>query len=170
MKFGRVLELALPLAALMTSCADGHDRGSLCERTFIPYVDLISGQLRTPENAAYMDGMAAYSKGDHGTAAALLSSYLNDKTAANSAHIYLACSYLALGKPYDAELQIDHLENSAVNDFRDQCEWYTVVCWVCSDQLPRALVGARNIADSKQHTYKIEAQELAASLKSMGVQ
>lgn len=166
----RALLFVSALIVAMSACTDNRQGGSLCERTFIPYVDLISGQLRTPENATYLDGMVAYNKGDHGTAAALLSTYLNDKTAAKSARIYLACSYLALGKPYDAELQIDHLENAGVNDFRDQCEWYTVVCWVCSDQLPRALVGARNIAEAKQHTYKVEARELVASLKSMGVQ
>lgn len=166
----RTLLFASVLILTVSGCTNNRQVGSLCERTFIPYADLISGQQRTPENAAYLDGMAAYSKGDHGTAAALLNSYLNDKTAAKSAYIYLACSYLALGKPYDAELQIDHLENAGVNDFRDQCEWYTVVCWVCSDQLSRALVGAQNIADAKQHTYKVEAHELVASLKSMGVQ
>ena len=168
MTLGRAFLLAL--SSTVGGCGDRGPSGSLCERTFVPYVDLISGQLRTPENAIYLDGMEAYSKGDHGTAAALLTTYLNDKAAAKSARIYLACSYLALGKAYDAELQIDHLENSSVNDFRDQCEWYTVVCWVCSDQLPRALVGARNIVDAQHHTYNLEARELLASLKSMGVQ
>lgn len=152
------------------ACSPPSEKVSLCDRTFLPYVDLISGQARTKENATYLDAMDAYGKGDYGTAAALLNTYLADRTAARSAYMYLACSYIALGKPYDAELQLDHLENSNLKDFKDQCEWYTVVCWVCSDQLPRALSGARAIADAKQHTYSFEARELVANLGSAGVQ
>ena len=163
--------LAITLCCmLLQTCSPPSEKRSLCERTFLPYVDLISGQARTPDNAVYLDAMDAYGKGDYGTAAALLNTYLSNRTAARSAYLYLACSYIALGKPYDAELQIDHLENSNLKDFKDQCEWYTVVCWVCSDQLPRAMNGARTIAEAKHHTYSAEARELVASLTSAGVQ
>ncbi len=159
---------ATAVASLLIGCTDPSE-GSLCERTLEPYADLVSGQARTPKNGAFLDGMAAYSNGDYTKAAELLRSYLSDREAAKSAHLYLACAYLELGKPYDAELQIDKLENSNLKDFKDQCEWYTVVCWVCSDQLPRALEGAKAIASAAHHTYKAEAADLLQALGTTAV-
>lgn len=136
----------------------------MCERSFEPYEDLISGQSRTSANAEYVDAMALYSKKEFAAAIEGLEGYLQRRGAAKSAHLYLACCYLAAGKPYDAELQIDMLENSNITDFRDQCEWYTVLCWLCSDQLDRARDGANAIANGGRHTYTVQAKELAAVL------
>ena len=60
--------------------------------------------------------------------------------------------YLALGEPYEAELQLDHLETQQhMQDSRTKCEWYTVLCWLCSDQHARALEGAQAIAANRTH-------------------
>ena len=100
----------------------------------------------------------------HTVAAGYLETYLQQPNPNKAAHLYLANCYLAMGRPFDAELQIDHLENSHLKGFEDQCEWYTVVSWLCSDQLDRALTGARGIT-SRRHTYEREARDLVTALE-----
>lgn len=134
-----------------------------CRAFFAPYRDLVSGRERTNLNGAYVDAMALYSQGDFAGAADGLRTYLQQPGADRTAYLYLAVSQLALGKPYDAELSIDQLETSNVSGYKDPCEWYTVLCWVCSGQHDRALAGARAIAQQR-HTYQREAHALAGQL------
>lgn len=140
------------------------DERTLCERNFEPYPDLISGRVGNQGNAPFLEGMSHYAAKDYPGAVDKLKTYLQKPDASPSAHLYLACSYIAIGQPYDAELEIDHLENSNLEGFEDQCEWYTVLCWLCSDQRDRALEGAKTIADAQRHTYKNEAKRLAEEL------
>ncbi len=152
------------IALLSLACNTSEKKGPLCESSFEPYADLITGQLRTGKNAAYLDAMSSYRDKDYAVAAEGLKRYLDQHGAAKSAHLYLANCLLAMGKPYDAELEIDHLESSNMHDYKDQCEWYTVLCWLCSGQQERALVGARDIAGAQRHTYKAPAKELEEAL------
>ncbi|MBK8500395.1 MAG: hypothetical protein IPL52_16640 [Flavobacteriales bacterium] len=152
--------------ASFTACESANSDASTCQRHFVPYQDLISGQARNARNGAYLDAMAHYSAGEFAAAATGLESYLEQRGAARSANIYLACSYLALGRPYDAELRIDRLENSHEQNFADQCAWYTVLCWLCSDQIERARTGAQSIAQAPRHTYKAEAKRLLDELNT----
>ena len=156
--------ISLLITLLVLACNSAEKNGTLCERSFEPYADLITGQLRTAKNAAYLDAMASYTAKDYAGAAEGLKRYLAQRGAAKSAHLYLANCYIAMGKPYDAELEIDHLEISNMHDYKDQCEWYTVLCWLCSGQQERALMGARAIATAPRHTYTVEAKELEEAL------
>lgn len=153
------------LAAVPMGCGTGSGSSSLCSSTFQPYPDIITGRVVRELHRPFLDGMEAYSQGDHEEAAKQLQAYVDQLQYNKAAHLYLANSYLALGKPFEAELQLDHLENSNLKDYVDQTEWYTVVCWVCSDQLDRALTRAQKIATGRRHTYKSEAQQLVAKLE-----
>jgi hypothetical protein len=157
----------LALVVLMVGCGQKDQSADLCERTFVPYPDLISGRVIMKSHTTFLHAMEAYSKEDYAMAADSLSIYLRSRQANKAAHLYLANAYLALGKPFDAELQLDHLENSFLNDYRDQWEWYTVVCWACSGQLDRALSGARDLTKGRRHTYKAEAERLIADIERM---
>jgi len=145
-------------------------KGTLCERTFEPYMDLVSDQVRTIHNDGYVDAMKLYKAGDHAGAEKGLLVYLDRKDAAKGAWLYLACSQLAIGKPFEAERAIDRLEGSNEKGFADQCEWYTVVCWLCSDQSPRALKGAKAIVAKGRHTYAKQAERLVKALEAEGVE
>jgi hypothetical protein len=144
----------------------GTPKGDLCQRTFEPYPDIFSGRVVTAGHSIFLDGMALYNRGAWAEAADSLGKYLRQRDANKAAHLYLANSLLMLGRPFDAELQLDHLENSNLKDFRDQTQWYTVVCWVCSGQLDRALAGARRIAEGPPHTYRSEARRLVKELEA----
>lgn len=150
--------------ALLSSCNSEPKGGTLCDRTFQPYMDFVSGQARTNRNGEYVDAMGLYSAGEYAQAVDGLKRYLAHRDAAKGAWLYLACSQLAIGRPFDAELSLDRLENSNEKGFTDQCEWYTVLCWLCSDQRARALSGARAIAAKQQHTYKAQAEQLVEEL------
>lgn len=168
-----MLRTLLPLlvcCALVTACGSGGDASSLCKDTFEPYRDLTIGQAPTERNRIFLDAMEHYRSGDFNGTADSLKVYVQQRDAQASARLYLACSYLALDRPYDAELQLDKLEQSTTRQFKDQCAWYTVVCWVCSGQYPRALQGAREIAGSGRHTYTTEASNLIEALRSIGVE
>lgn len=128
-------------------------------------MDLISSQVRNVHNTGYVDAMEHYSKGDYAVAMEGLKAYLEIKDATRSAWLYLACCQIALGQPLDAEYSIDRLETSNEKGFLDQCEWYTAVCHVCSNQPERALSDARAIADKPQHTYSDQAEELIEALE-----
>lgn len=149
---------------LFFSCGPKAPEGSLCERTFEPYPDIVSSRTRTHLNEAYLDAMALYNRGDYAGARDGFIHFLKVQRAELTPYIYLASSYLALGEPYEAELQLDHLQRSNILQFRDQIEWYRVVCWVCSDQLDRARVGAQKIVTAKAHTYSNEARALLKQL------
>ena len=112
-----------------------------------------------------MNAIRSYADGRFDQAADSLGVYVQRRGSEKSAHLYLAMCLLEMDLPYDAELQLDHLENSNVTGYRDQTEWYTLLCWVCSDQLARALPEAKRIAGAARHTYKKEAQGLAADLE-----
>lgn len=155
----------LVLATAGTGCTNGTGNEALCESTFGPYPDLITGRVINERHISLLDGMEAYTKGDYPKAVELLSAYTGIPGFNKAAYLYLAVSYLAIGKPFEAELQLDHLENTQISQYYvDQTEWYTVVCWLCSDQTPRALDGARKIAEGRRHTYKAEAATLVAKL------
>ncbi len=148
---------------ILTGCGRS-EQSDLCERTFVPYPDMISQRERTKLNATYIDGMAQYASGNYAPARDSIEKFLRVQRADISGYMYLACSYLALGDPYKAELQLDHLERNYIQQYDDQVEWYTVVCWVCSGQLDRARVGAERIVAVKTHTYAKEAKKLLADL------
>lgn len=157
----------LALVAAGTGCSTGNGNGNLCSSTFEPYPDLITGRVIRELHRSFLDGMEAYSRSDHDEAAEQLAAYVQQVQYNKAAHLYLANSYIALGKPFDAELQLDHLENSNLKDYVDQTDWYTVVCWVCSDQLDRALTGAQKIATGRRHTYTREAEQLVARIQKL---
>lgn len=131
---------------------------------FQPYPDLITGRVVQQRQLPLLHGMEAYRNGEMEQAADSLAKYLRTPGANKMAHLYLANAYLATGRPYDAELHLDHLERSNLPDYRDQWEWYTVVCWVCSGQLDRARTGAERIAKGRRHTYQQEATTLLERL------
>ena len=83
--------------------------------------------------------------------------------------MYLACTYLALGDPDKAELQLDHLDRANVLHYDDQIDWYRVVCWVCGGQFDRARKGAERIAEGRAHTYRTEAKKLLKQLPTKQV-
>lgn len=155
----------LALGVLIGGCGQKDQTADLCERNFVPYPDLITGRVVTKAHTTFLNAMEAYSKEDYALAADSLSIYLRRRGANKAAYLYLANAYLALDKPFDAELQLDHLENSSLSDYRDQWEWYTVVSWACSGQLDRALEGARELTKGRRHTYKAEAERLIADIE-----
>ncbi|MBK6776709.1 MAG: hypothetical protein IPG74_13040 [Flavobacteriales bacterium] len=144
----------------------GCNAPATCEDHFVPYPDMISGRARTAKNGVLLDGMRAYAEGDHATASELLSTYLSGYAPEQQIRLYLANSLIALGKPFDAELQLDFLERDGGKVFKDQIEWYRALCFLCSDQRDRALQAATLIASSPQQAYKEEAALLAADLRS----
>ena len=80
------------------------------------------------------------------------------------ARLYLASALLGSGEPYKAEMHLDFLERVPGAVFKDQTEWYTTLCWLCSRQLDRALGESTRIAAQPAHTYKAEARALAEAL------
>lgn len=159
----KIFIVMLAAAGILGSC--GSSTSSLCESTFEPFPDLISGRVISKTNRQFLAGMEAYRNGDLRTAADSLHAYVRMPGFNKTAHLYLANAYIGIGQPYDAELQLDHLRNSPQQLYRDECEWYTVVCWVCSDQADRALEGARRIADGRKHTYQEQARRLVKRLE-----
>lgn len=156
---------AFPCLFLLLLAGCGRTgEGDLCSAVFEPYPDLISGRVVQGVHKPLFDGMEHYTRGRYTEAIASMKEYAFDRNANKAVHLYLAMSYLATGQPYDAELHLDHLRNSHLEGFSDQVEWYTVVCWVCSGQLDRALGGARRIA-ARRHTYQREATALVRSLE-----
>lgn len=164
---GRLLAVYMLLLAMAgTGCTNGSGDEALCESSFNPYPDLITGRVISNRHLALLDGMEAYRNGHYKEAAEQLNTYTGTKGFNKAAHLYLAISHIALGEPFEAERHLDYLENSPMREaYRDQTEWYTVVCWLCSDQTDRALTGARKIAEGGKHTYKREAQRLVAKLQ-----
>ncbi|MBL7951043.1 MAG: hypothetical protein JNM62_04930 [Flavobacteriales bacterium] len=151
-------------AVVLIGCGEGTSGTDLCKKVFVPYPDMISQRTRTHMNATYVDGMAEYSQGNYAAARDSIEKFLRVQRADVTGYMYLACSYIALGDPYKAELQLDHLEKRDILHYDDQIEWYTVVCWLCSGQTDRARAGAERIVSEGTHTYVREAKELLAEL------
>lgn len=154
--------LMVCMVVLLAACAGEQDP---CKAFFQPYPDLASARYRTERNAAFLDGMAAYSRGDYAGAIQPLKLHVENRRDDDAARIYLACAYLATGKPYDAELQLDFLEKSTRPGFRDQVDWYNALCWTCSGQYGRALEQCDKILAAKAHTYTAEAARLKEALQ-----
>lgn len=150
----------LPLILLGTACGSGD----ACKDHFTPYEDLVSGRLRTESNAAFIDGMAHYTNGDFHEASTLLAAHVERSDHEPLPRLYLACSYLAMGKPYEAELQLDLIDRDDHDAFRDHVQWYRVLCHVCSGQGPRARTELELIVDKPRHTFHAQALELLSDL------
>jgi len=152
----------LLVVMVLSACTGGKEP---CKAFFEPYPDLVSGRFRTERNATFLDGMAAYGRGDFATAAQYLKLHVENRRDDDAARLYLACSYLAMGRPYDAELQLDFLEKSTRPGFRDQVDWYNALCWTCSGQYGRAVEQCDRILAAKAHTYTAEATRLKEALQ-----
>ncbi|QQR86525.1 MAG: hypothetical protein IPJ76_18390 [Flavobacteriales bacterium] len=150
----------LPLIVLGTACGSGD----ACKDHFTPYEDVVSGRLRTERNAAFIDGMAHYAQGDFLEASTLLATHVEGSDHEPLPRLYLACSYLATGKPYDAELQLDLIERDDHDAFRDHVDWYRALCHVCSDQVPRARTELQAIVAKPRHTFHAQAEALLNDL------
>lgn len=160
----RMHPIAPYLALLFATACRPSATEADCAAYFTPYPDLVSQRTRTMHNDVFVDGMRSYASEDYDAAIPLLEEFAARPNADKSAHLYLACSYLATGRPYDAELELDHLERGNLTQFVDENAWYTVLCWLCSGQLDRAREGARRIAEGGKHTYKADAARLYNAL------
>jgi hypothetical protein len=152
----------LPLMFLLACGAHDDD---LCTRFYSPYPNHIGERPRTALNAALLDAMAAYDKGDFTTAAAGLSGVIEKDAGDRLARLYLASALLGSGEPYKAEMHLDFLERVPGATFKDQTQWFNTLCWLCSGQQARALAEAERIAGQPAHTYKAEARALADALQ-----
>lgn len=149
-----------PLVLLGVGCGGGD----VCKDHFTPYEDVVSGRLRTEKNGAFIDGMAHYAQGNFTEASTLLAAHVERSDHEPLPRLYLACSYLAMGKPYEAELQLDLIERDDHDAFRDHVEWYRVLCHVCSGQGPRARTELQTIVSKPRHTFNAQAAELLNDL------
>ncbi|MEZ4755434.1 MAG: CDC27 family protein [Flavobacteriales bacterium] len=149
---------------LMQACSG--PAGDPCATFFTPYPDLYSTTERTNNNARFLDALAPYQAKDYAAAATTLEAYVRGSGANPMARLYLASALLATGKPYEAEMHLDAFERSRLREARDEAEWYTLLCWVCSGQNERALPEAQRIAAEKLHTYNTQAAALAKVLAS----
>lgn len=153
--------LLLLLLMVLAACTGPADP---CTRHYEPFPDLIGGRARTAQNAALLDAMARYNAGDLTAAIPVLEAELHDAPNEEQVRMLLASALLGVGRPYDAELQLDFIETSARNDYDEAAAWYTVLCWLCSGQHDRALEGARAIAARPRHAYKSKAEALVKDL------
>lgn len=160
----RVPHALLPLLLTLVLAGCNKNPDTLCSSYFEPYPDMVSDRVRNPANSRYIDAMAAYKAGDFASAAKGIEEYLQAPTYDVAPRLYLACAYLAIGEPYKAELELDHIENSRMKDFSDQVDWYNAMCLLCSGQFDRAKAQAEWIAARPHHTYRSEARSLASDL------
>ncbi|MCU0318956.1 MAG: hypothetical protein MUE88_02600 [Flavobacteriales bacterium] len=152
------------IAAMALQACSGPS-GDPCATFFTPYPDLYSTTERTSNNARFLDALAPYQAKDYAAAATTLEAYVRGSGANPMARLYLASALLATGKPYEAEMHLDALERSRLKEARDETEWYTLLCWVCSGQKERALPEAQRIGAEKLHTYNTQAADLAKALE-----
>jgi predicted Zn-dependent protease len=150
--------------AMLLLLACGGPSGDPCSTFFTPYPDHYAGVERTRNNARFLDAMEPYRAKDYPAAAESLAAYVRGTGANPMARLYLASSLLAIGKPFEAEMHLDALERGRLKEARDEAEWYTLLCWVCSGQHGRALPEARRIAALRLHTYASQADALAKAL------
>ena len=153
---------SLVLLILLGACTS--DDGDPCSRFYKPYPNLIGQRPRTEANAALLDAMAAYDRGDLASAATGLSSVVEKSPDDRLARLYLASALLGAGEPYKAEMHLDFLERVPGATFKDQTEWYNTLCWLCSGQNDRAAQEAARIAALPSHTYKQKAASLSEVL------
>ncbi len=158
----RHMRWSLVLLILLGACTS--DDGDPCSRFYKPYPNLIGQRPRTEANAALLDAMAAYDRGDLASAATGLSSVVEKSPDDRLARLYLASALLGAGEPYKAEMHLDFLERVPGATFKDQTEWYNTLCWLCSGQNDRAAQEAARIAALPSHTYKQEAASLSEVL------
>src|SRR4030095_7310241 len=93
---------------VITALACNTGDGDICHRFFHPYPDLISERLRTSENEQLVDAMKRYARGSYAQDVDVFQACAHDHPQeADVAWFYSANCYLALGRPYDAELQLD---------------------------------------------------------------
>lgn len=155
--------LFVVLIILLISCEkSGKD---LCTTFYQPYPDMVSGRFRTERNSLFLDAMGAYARRDYASAAEQLKIHVEQRREDDAARLYLCCAYLSTGRPYDAELQLDFIEQGGRPGFRDQVDWYNAMCMICSGQPDRAVEVADKILAAKVHTYKNEAQRLKEAFK-----
>jgi predicted Zn-dependent protease len=152
----------LPVLLSLHACSGPS--GDPCTTFFTPYPDHYAGVERNRNNARFLEAMAPYQAQDYPAAAASLGDYVRVTGANPMARLYLASSLLAIGKPFEAEMHLDVFERSRLKEASDEAEWYTLLCWVCSDQYDRALPEARRIAAMKLHSYARQADALAKTL------
>lgn len=150
------------LLLLFAACSRPDD--TLCKRFFEPYPDMVSQREGTKANKPLIDAMAAYNQKDFATAAVGLRAIIDKNEFDNTARMYLVSALLGSGQPYKAEMQLDFLENTKDQSYRDQVDWYNAMCWLCSGQYERAMRQAIWIADQPAHTYKEQAHQLALTL------
>ncbi|MCB9181464.1 MAG: hypothetical protein H6596_06870 [Flavobacteriales bacterium] len=154
----------LAMILLLGACTSAPE-GDLCERHFEPYPDLIGQRVRTEQNAELLDAMEPYAEGDFAEAAKALQPYVDRHPREVEARFHLAVSLLGSGQPYDAELQLDFVEQDPRRVFRDETEWYSLLCLVCSGQRDRAVAGAKELAGRKDHRYSGAAARLLKDLE-----
>lgn len=152
------------LLALLAACRSGKDKDSLCTRFFQPYPDMVSNRPATPRNNALIAAMVLYNKGSYAEAAKALRPLVDEDGSDLATRMYLLNALLASGEPYKAEVQLDYLETTHDQSFRDQVDWYNALCWLCEGQQAKALQQARYIVDRPHHTYHEAAAALAATL------
>ncbi len=157
----RVLAVTLPF---LLSMACGKNDDTLCKRYYVPYPDLVGQRQRTAQNAAFLDAMAFYDRGEYAAAAQGLKTYVDKNEKDVTARMYLASALLGAGEPSKAEMHLDFLERSPNIGFKDQVEWYNALCWLCSGQYTRCLQQCMWITQRPAHTYKQQAQELVDML------
>ena len=150
------------ILVLLTACSRPDD--TLCKRFFEPYPDMVSQRERNKANAPLIDAMAAYNQKDYATAAVGLRAIIDKNEFDHTARMYLVSALIGSGQPYKAEMQLDFLENTKDQSYRDQVDWYNALCWLCTGQYERAMHQAIWIADQPAHTYKEQAHQLALTL------
>jgi hypothetical protein len=128
------------------------------------YPDLISGREETPKNKLLLKGMKSYANGDYGAAVEDLNLHLDKFPKDDGAYLYKAVSQLELGKPYDAELTLDKIENLPDPAFSDQVDYYNTLALICSAQYERALEHAYLIKAKGHHTYSEQAESIIEDL------
>ncbi len=147
---------------LITAC--GTNDQDLCTRFYQAYPNHIGDRPRTETNAALLDAMAAYDKGDYATASAGLTAVIERDAGDRLSRLYLASALLGAGDPYKAEMHLDFLERVPGRPFKDQTEWYNTLCWLCSGQTDRARAESARIAAKPSHAYSEQARALNKAL------
>ena len=157
------------LIVILASCKGPVSREDLFNSYFEPYLDLVSGQQVNERNVTLLDGMKAYSIGEYEEAIRNLNQFSSKEPDIAAPYMYMGVSYLALNKPFEAELMFDHLDNLQPNNFIDQSQWYTALCLLRSDQIDRCKEHLNTISTRPKHTYKQQAKELLADLDANGI-
>ena len=160
--------LIIPIIALLSACGK-QDSRALYSDFYEPYMDLIGTQERTDQNAELVDAMVHYNAGEYAEALALLQIYTKKYRNLASSYMYMGICHMEMGESYKAELQFDLLDNIVPNGFLDQSEWYSALCLLYSEQLPRCREAMALISKQKKHAYKHRAAELLRAMDRNGL-